>query len=249
MAHTKKVSRSPGGSFMRSEVLVGAIVLALVLPHCMALTDGIEVDVTYQAPATPQAVQTDMGYRVKLDRALIALGRVELLECDNFARQLWGLFVPGRARAHEESTPTSLGVPVIIDLMESSGAVLFAGTLRPPPGRYCGIRVVGAPADADAIGSTPERADMLENAVVLEGVVEHSETGGEVPLRARIAEAIASDMLFDEPLVFDGPRSVSVSVQIDHIRWFDGIDFASSGEAAMQQRLTENIKSSLATSK
>ena len=153
MAHTKKVSRSPAGSFMRSEVLVGAIVLALALPHCMASTDGIEVDVAYEAAAMPQAVLTDMGYRVKLDRALIALGQVELLECDNSARQLWRLFVPGRARAHEESTPTSLGIPMIIDLMESSGEALFAGTLRPPPGRYCGIRVVGAPADADAIGA------------------------------------------------------------------------------------------------
>jgi hypothetical protein len=86
---------------------------------------------------------------------------------------------------------------------------------------------------------------MLENAVVLEGVVEHSETGGEVPLRARIAEAIASDMLFDEPLVFDSPRSVSVSVHIDHIRWFDGIDFALLGGAAVEQGLIENIKSSL----
>jgi len=114
---------------MRSEILTGAIVLALVFPHCVMVTDGIEVDVVYEAAAMPQAVLTDMGYRVKLDRALISLGRVELLECDNFVLQVWRLFVPGRAKAHEESTPTSLGVPMIIDLMESSGAVLFAGTL------------------------------------------------------------------------------------------------------------------------
>jgi len=230
---------------MRSEVCIGAIVLILALPHCMMVTDGIEVDVAYQAPATPQAVQTDMGYRVKLDRALIALGRVELLKCDNFARQLWGLFAPGRARAHEESTPTSIGAPMIIDLMESSGRLLFAGTLRPPPGRYCGIRVVVAPADADAIGSTPERAEMLENSVVVEGVVEGSETGDEIPLGARITELIPWDLRFDEPLVFDTPRSVSISVQIDHLGWFDGIDFALPGGAAVQQRLTENIRSSL----
>ena len=231
---------------MRSEIFVGAIVFMLVLPHCMMVTDGIEVDVAYQAAPTPQAVQTDMGYRVKLDRALISLGRVELLKCDNFALQLWGLFVPGRARAHEESTPTSLGVPMIIDLMETSGAVLFAGTLRPPPGRYCGIRVIGAPADADAIGSTPERAEMQESSVLLEGVVENSATGDEEPLRVQITQLIACEMLFDEPLVFDSPRSVSVSVQIDHVRWFDGIDFALLAGAAVQQRLTENIQSSLA---
>lgn len=230
---------------MRFEVGVGAMMLTLALPHCTMVTDGIEVDIAYQAPATPQAVRTDLGYRVKLDRALIALGRVELLKCDNFARQLWGLFAPGRARAHEESTPTSLGVPMIIDLMESSGALLFAGTLRPPPGRYCGIRVVLAPADADAIGSTPERAEMLENSVVLEGVVEDSETGDQIPLGARITEIIPWNLRFDEPLVFDSPRSVSISVQIDHMRWFDGIDFAVPGGAEVRQRLPENISSSL----
>lgn len=234
---------------MRSSALLGAIVFLLSFSHCTMVVDGIEVDVAYQAPATPQAVRTDMGYRVKLDRALISLGRVELLECDNFALQLWGLFVPGRARAHEESTPTSLGVPRIIDLMESSGAALLAGTLRPPPGRYCGIRVVGAPADADAIGSTPENWEMRISSVVLEGVVENSMTGLEEPFRAQILELIACDMLFDEPLVFDSPRSVSVSVHIDHMGWFDGIDFAQLGTAAVQRRLTENVQSSLTASR
>lgn len=237
---------------MRSDSLIAAIVLVLVLPHCMMVSDGIEVDVAYQTPVTPQALQTDMGYRVKLERALIAVGRVELLKCDNFALQLWGLFVPGRARAHEETTPTSLGVPMIIDLMESSGISRFAGTLRPPPGRYCGIRVVGAPADADAIGSTPERSAMLQSSVVVQGVVENSATGDEEPFEAQIIDVIACDMLFDEPLVFDGPRSVSVSVHIDHMRWFDGIDFAEFGQlrgAAVQQRLTENVQSSLAATR
>ena len=230
---------------MRSEVVIAVATLALVLPQCMMVTEGIEVDVSYQAPATPQAVQTDLDHWVKLDRALVALGRVELLRCDNFARTVWELFVPGRARAHEQSTPTSLGVPIIVDLMESSGSLQFAGTLRPPPGRYCGIRVVAAPADADAVGASPDKAEMLESSVLLEGLIEQPETGDEVRLEARIAERIRCDLPFDEPVVLDSPRSVSILVQIGHLRWFDGIDFASLGHAAMQQKLIENIESQM----
>jgi hypothetical protein len=230
---------------MRSEVVIGMVALALVLPQCMMVTEGIEVDISYQAPPTPQAVQTDLGQWVRLDRALIALGRVELLRCDNFARTVWELFAPQRARAHEQSTPTSLGIPMIIDLMESSGSLLFAGTLRPPPGRYCGIRLVAAPADADAVGATAERAEMLESSVLLEGWIEHPNTGDEARLQARIAEPIRCEMAFDEPVVLDGPRSSSVSVQIGHLRWFDGIDFASLGHATAQQKLIENIESQM----
>jgi hypothetical protein len=54
-------------------------------------------------------------------------------------------------------------------------------------------------------------------------------------------------MWFDRPLVFDGPVVESVSIQIDHTKWFDGIDFAFALEdpAAVQQRITENVRSSL----
>jgi hypothetical protein len=52
-------------------------------------------------------------------------------------------------------------------------------------------------------------------------------------------------MLFDRPLVFDGPILESVSIQIDHTRWFDGIDFASQSPDAVHQQLTENVRSSL----
>ncbi len=53
------------------------------------------------------------------------------------------------------------------------------------------------------------------------------------------------ELPFDEPLVLDDPRSVSISVQIGHLGWFDGIDFALHEGAAVQQRLSENIRSSL----
>jgi hypothetical protein len=211
----------------------------------MRVSDGIEVDVIYQPAATPVQVRTDMGYSVRLERALIAVGKVELIRCDNFVVDLWKLVAPARAKAHELATPTSLGVPLVIDLMESAGTPLFAGTLRPPPGRYCGIRVSGMPADDDAEGLTEENLDMMQHSVLIAGQVEDTATGDVAPLLARIWEVLECEMLFDRPLVFDSPVLESVSIQIDHTSWFDGIDFALQDSDAVQQQITENVRSSL----
>ena len=231
---------------MRSSLFITIAVLNLAaLPHCMQVTDGIEVDVAYQPVATPAQVRTDMGYRVHLERALIAVGRVELIECDNFVLGLWELVAPARARAHESATPTSLGVPFVVDLMEGAGAPVFAGTLRPPPGRYCGIRVLGMPADDDAEGLTEENMDMTQHTVLVVGQVEDTATGDTAPLLARIWEVLECEMLFDRPLVFDSPILESINIQIDHTKWFDGIDFAQQSPDAVQQQITENVRSSL----
>jgi len=231
---------------MRSSLLLTVALLSVAsLPHCMRVTDGIEVDVAYQPAATPAAVRTDTGYRVRLERALIVVGKVELLRCDNFVLDLWELVAPARAKAHEFSSPTSLGVPLVIDLMESAGVPLFAGTLRPPPGSYCGLRVLGMPADQDAEGLTDETLDMMQNSVLIAGQVEDESTGEETPLLARIWEVLDCEMRFDRPLVFDSPVLESVSIQIDHTSWFDGIDFALQDSNAVQQQITENVRSSL----
>lgn len=234
---------------MRFSLAIPAVLLSMaLLPNCMRVTDGIEVDVAYQPAAMPAAVRTDLGYRVRLERAMIAVGRVELIRCDNFVLDLWKLVTVSTAKAHEFSSPTSLGVPLVIDLMESAGVPLFAGTLRPPPGRYCGIRVIGMPADQDAEGLTEENLDMMQNSVLLEGRVEDEEGVAQTALLAEIWEILTCEMRFDRPLVFDGPVVESVSIQIDHTGWFDGIDFAYialEDSTAVQQRITENVRSSL----
>ena len=231
---------------MRSSLLITlALFAAVTLPHCMRVTDGIEVDVAYQPEATPAQIRTDMGYRVSLDRALIVVGKVELLKCDNFVADLWGLFSPARARAHVLDTPTSLGVPIVIDLMESAGTPEFAGTLKPPPGRYCGMRVLGMPADPDASGLTDENLEMMQHSALLHGRVVDTTNGEESPLLARVWEVFDCEMRFDRPLVFDGPMLERVSIQIDHTSWFDGIDFALESSDAVQRQITHNIRSSL----
>ncbi len=225
--------------------LVFAFFAMLSLPHCMRVSDGIEVDVAYQPSATPAQIRTDLGYRVGLSRALIAVGKVELIRCDNFVADLLQLFAPARAKAHVLDTPTSLGVPLVIDLMESAGTPEFAGTLKPPPGRYCGIRVLSMPADPDAAGLTDENLEMMQLSVLIAGQISDTTSDEASPLVARIWEVFDCEMLFDRPLVFDTPGLESVSIQIDHTSWFDGIDFALQSSDAVQQQITENVRSSL----
>lgn len=225
--------------------IVLAFLVAVSLPQCMRVTDGIEVDVAYQPEATPAQIRTDLGYRVALDRALIVVGKVELLRCDNFVTDLWSLFTTGRARAHVLDTPTSLGVPIVIDLMESAGIAEFAGTLKPPPGRYCGMRVLGMPADLDAAGLTDENLEMMQHSVLIAGQVVDVASGETFPLLADIGDIFDCEMRFERPLVFDRPILESVSIQIGQTSWFDGIDFALESSDAVQRQITENIRSSL----
>jgi hypothetical protein len=101
------------------------------------------------------------------------------------------------------------------------------------------------PADPDAVGLSDENLDMMQHSVLIAGHVVDTTSGEETPLIARIWEVLDCEMLFDRPLVFDSPVLESVSIQIDHTKWFDGIDFALRDSDAVQQRITENIRSSL----
>ncbi len=215
------------------------------LPQCMQVTEGIEVDVAYQPEATPAEIRTDLGYGVRLSQALIAIGRAELVRCEPIAANVWELVGPGRARAHEMTTPTSLGTPLVIDLMESGGAPLFAGTLRPPPGTYCGIRIVGMPADEDAPGLTENNLVLMQHSVWIEGHVQHRSDEGAWPVEVGVSGTLPCELRFEEPWVFDQPTLESVAITIDHTRWFDGVDFARQDALAAQRRITENIIASL----
>lgn len=237
---------------MRSRLVVGLSLVALLsLPQCIRMTEGIEVDVAYQPVATPAQIRTDMGYRVILERALMVVGKVELVRCDNFVRDLTRLFAPARARAHVLDTPTSLGEPWVIDLIESGGLPLLAGTLRPPPGRYCSLRVTGMPADADAAGLSDENLDMMQHSVLVLGRVVDTTTGDETPLTGRIWEVLQWEIALERPLELGSPGLDTIAVEIDTLRWFDGIDFAALGfaprgpDTAMLQQLTDNVRSSL----
>lgn len=231
---------------MRSSLALSiALLCSVALPQCMRVTDGIEVDVAYLSEPTPLEIRTDLGYRVRLDRALIAVGRVELIRCDNVVADLWGLFTAARASAHVLDTPTSLGEPLVLDLMEGAGTPEYAGTMKPPPGRYCGVRLVGMPADADAPGLDEKSQEMIEHSVLVEGRVRAEGEATETALFVPIPDLFQSELPLERPLVFESPIVENISIRIDHRSWFDGIDFALVSEDAVRERITENVQSSL----
>lgn len=232
---------------MKSEArLIAALGCALLLTHCMRIREGIEVDVAYQPTATPAQIRTDIGYRVALDRALFVVAELRLLRCDNFVAELVALVTPGRANAHALDTPTSLGEPFVLDLMESAGTPMFAGTLRPPPGRYCGVRLFAMPADEDAAGLDQEKRVMMDHAMLAAGRVLDGVGTDVQPLFVAVGDVLDLQMELDEPLLVDRPGLHALSIRIDHTRWFDGIDFARQTTAdAVQRQVTENVRSSL----
>ena len=228
-----------------SLALAITVLCTAALPQCMRVTDGIEVDLAYLTEPTPFEIRTDLGYRIRLERALVAVGQVELVRCDKVVADLWGLLGAAPARAHVLDTPTRLGEPLVLDLMEGAGTSEYAGTMKPPPGRYCGIRLVGMPADADAPGLDEKTQEMIEHTVLVQGRVRAEGEDEETELFVPIAEVLECELPLERPLVFDSPVVENISIRIDHRSWFDGIDFASLSEDAVRDRITENVQSSL----
>lgn len=227
------------------KILLGALALTAAT-QCVSYSEGIEVDLAYQAPPMVSAVQTDRGYRVRLKRAMITFGEVELVFCDGEGERAESLLGSSRARAHSETTPTQLGVPVIVDLMEGSGIPLFAGTLKPPPGRYCAVRVTCTPADEDALGTELQRESMLGATLFLEGLVESAEGEAIGPVAVRAREPLEQELPFARPLVLTGQEpNVALSVRLNTLEWFDGIEFSPEPMAALEETILENIGASL----
>ncbi len=165
--------------------LSGALALAALLPvlaRCTTHQDGtaVEIGVMHlpgadtQAAANPAGAErsftTDRGYAITLQKAYVVLSRVELLPCEQARlwQELRGLLGPSIAYAHVASTPTVLGVPHVIDLMDKDNSVVSLARMEPPAGQYCKTRIWIDQADRDAV-DLPLDVPMVGRAVYLEG--------------------------------------------------------------------------------
>ena len=228
---------------------------AVVCSACSSTTDGIEVQIAYQAPATPLYVQTT-EYVVALDEAYITMESLELVRCDSgAAQQLTGLpsmiswlrsVTISRAKAHTTTTGTQLGVPIVLNLLHSTGTPTQAGLLRPPPGLYCGIAVVGMPPDADAVGLPTGVSDL--NAITLKGAALQKETRHPTEVALEVGEFEVDIIPFAEPLRLDSTNTDAVLVvHMDHLQWFDDMDFEFMNEQSLRDTVLKNIEASFET--
>ncbi|MCA9536647.1 MAG: hypothetical protein KC593_23355 [Myxococcales bacterium] len=205
----------------RSALVAVALVLGLVsfaLPSCTDDSAGIQVPVAYRGGGTlADPVETQGDVSVRLLRAHVAVHSLTLEACpaSTLARLTAALSMPV-ARAHSASSPTYLGVPVVLDALGDE--VFSPGTFRPTPGTYCGVHGMLAVPDGDALGAST--SNPLTGAVELHG--ERLDAEGQVVSSFTLTStmSVSFDIDFDEPLVL-GPESLyaEVTLSVDPSAW------------------------------
>lgn len=153
------------------------VVLMTLAAGCAARDGGIEVEVQAR-------VEHPVG--ADLVVAAVALEQVALVPCVEASRWRW-LSPISTAWAHgghgESPTgPLVVAAPMLVDLRTAEPQAL--AVLRPPPGRYCGLRLGFAPSSTD--GAVAGSSLLM--------------AGGGQPLRSA---RTASRVLSFEPRVFD----------------------------------------------
>lgn len=217
---------------------------------------GIEVQVALQAAPGTLAFDTDLGFEIRLEEAVLSITSLELLPCAPGAGppttagvldrlSPWG----ATAYAHIEEQPTVSNAVRPLDALHSGGLAVVVATLRPPPGRYCGLRVAlaraGAPAGgaiaAARAGTKPAPSALRVRGRARRAGVEHAvsvDAAADRSVEAPLTEALAlsADQL-----------TGAVTLFVDQRRWLDGVDFARAGAAAQHARVIDNVLSGLTT--
>lgn len=170
------------------------------------------------------------GTRAAFTRALVTLGSVELLPCEEsgWLRLLRGLSPVSTAWAHSVASPRRMGTPHVLGLDGADEDVLELGVLRPPPGRYCRARLTFEPADEDAQGldsatEGPEPVDMEGQSLHVRGTLSPA-GGGEAQAFdvSSIGHASVDVLLDDVTLSEERPRA-TVVLTLAWDTWLDGV--------------------------
>ena len=168
---------------------------------------------------------TGARYEVTLKTLSLVISDVELHACikpdlETSSRHApWSMIA--EAHAHVPDSASRLGTPTIEDLLGAPGRARMLGEVAPPPGRYCGLRVVIAPADEDVVNlsEAPSR-DVLGRSAVVHGEVRA--LGGSaldveamaLPMALKSEQAWSWEVKFEEPIVIDAQhRSAFVLIE------------------------------------
>jgi hypothetical protein len=128
------------------------------------------------------------------------------------------------AHAHTSATPTSTGVPHVINVMGEDGALNSIGTLSPPTGDYCGVDIDLLAADIDA-ENRPEDVDMVGKTLHIEGTYSLTAGGGGVVSISTGFSLINRELSLSAlMMISDNNRNGSVDIAINYDTWFDMVD-------------------------
>ncbi|UCB56063.1 MAG: hypothetical protein JSW45_05915 [Thiotrichales bacterium] len=245
--------------------LLASFSVLLLVSACSSsdISGGTEVHthLTHLPPAstvttTPTGKQfvNDQGVSIVLTSAWLTLSEMELrTDCgaSPFARlrdTVLGLIVPV-ANAHTESTPTKLGTPLVVNLLNPDSEELEFGHFSPAPGNYCGITVHMHPADADA-RSLPSTFSMIGLVLHLEGSYDNG--SGATAFTVDITlEPEHADIAFPAIIsLSEGNLNDEIHLNIEYQTWFETFDatlFAAlvAGDPSAVSRLLDNVTASI----
>ena len=248
--------------------ILGSLSCLLLISACSSTdtTPGTEVHahVTHLPPATTvtetatpgKQFVNDNSVTIELTSAYLTLSEMDIrtnCSASPFARLLdavYELVVPV-AHAHTESTPTKLGEPLVVNVLNPDTEELEFGHFSPPPASYCGITVHMHPADADARG-LPTTFSMVGLVLRIEGSYDDGLGGGPIAFTVETAvEPEHADVAFPAPIVLSASNlSDEAHLNIEYQTWFNGFDAATmaaldSGDATALTQLLDNITASV----
>lgn len=169
---------------------------------------AIDVVATAQVRASePIMLEVMTGELVEVKEAKIVLSAVEFLTCDEYERpNLPGFslrrLLLGEAHAHGPTTPTRIGTPHAIDLLDGAHS-LQIGQFQPPPGEYCALRLHFGQGDDDVLG--------LADPAELEGTSLRIRAHG---VELETGAAFDTTHIFESPWVFGDESDQQASLTI-----------------------------------
>lgn len=169
------------------------LLASAALPACvLELDEGITVELmaTFDAATGTSAD----GAALRLDEARLHVEDAQLLACEPaLEARLLELMGPAVARAHHAAgDPLAASAPHVITLGGSDSL----GAMRPPTGRYCGLRVTITPAE-----------ELADDAFFARGEWDRGGATGTLELRAPGQRQL--DLPLDPPLSVDAAATAS----------------------------------------
>jgi len=217
------------------------------LPPASTVTNGPTGGKQFVNDQTP-------GVTIELTAANLTISEMDLrTDCaaNPFARLLdsiYELVIP-TANAHTESTPTKVGTPLVVNVLNPDLEQLEFGHFSPPPASYCGITVHMHPADADA-RDLPTAFSMIGLVLRLEGNYDTG-SGPTAFTFETTLELEHADIAFPAAIVLSATNLTDEAhLNIEYHTWFNGFDatgmddLANAVPAAIAQ-LRENIVNSI----
>lgn len=185
-------------------------------------------------PAGAKTFNNDMGDSITLSKAylVISSATIETTCGASFSAALDGLLdlLLPQANAHTTTTPTSTGVPVVIDLLAVDGGPIGLGSVSPPAGDYCGVDIDMLAADADA-SNLPTGAgepDMIGKTLFIEGSYTLFGGGSGVISMSTGSTLINRELLLFFPVMISKNNlNGSIGIAINYDTWFDAVDLAT----------------------